>query len=88
MDFLLDLGATFSVLTEAPGPFFSQFTVWMSQTLFFQSFFQLQQGLCAIFFFFYKFLIMLESPSSLLGRDMMSKVQSSVFMNMETTLYN
>ena len=51
MDFLLDLGATFSVLTEAPGPFFSQFTVWMSQTLFFQSFFQLQQGLCAIFFF-------------------------------------
>ena len=30
---------------------------------------------------------MLESPSSLLGRDKLSKVQASVFMNMEPALF-
>ena len=36
--------------------------------------------------FSHKFLIMLESPSPLLGRDVLSKVQASVFMNMEPAL--
>ena len=36
--------------------------------------------------FSHTFLIMLESPSPLLGRDVLSKVQASVFMNMEPAL--
>ena len=34
-----------------------------------------------------EFLIMLESPSPLLGRDVLNMVQASVFMNMEPTLF-
>ena len=33
--------------------------------------------------FSHEFLIVLESPSSLLGRDILNKVHASVFMNME-----
>ena len=33
--------------------------------------------------FSHEFLIVPESPSPLLGRDILSKVQDSVFMNME-----
>ena len=33
------------------------------------------------------FLIMPESPSPLLGRDILSKVQDSIFMNMEPALF-
>ena len=36
----------------------------------------------------HEFLIMPESPSSLLGRDMLNKVQAFVFMNMEPALFN
>ena len=36
--------------------------------------------------FSHEFLIMLESPSPLLGRDILSKVHASVFMNMEPSL--
>ena len=36
--------------------------------------------------FFQEFLIVPESPSPLLGRDILSKVQASVFMNMEPAL--
>ena len=34
----------------------------------------------------HEFLILLQSPSPLLGRDILSKVQASVFMNMEPAL--
>ena len=33
-----------------------------------------------------EFLIVPDSPSTLLGRDILSKVQDSVFMNMEPAL--
>ena len=36
--------------------------------------------------FSHKFLIMAESPSPLLGRVILSKVQTSVFLNMECAL--
>ena len=36
--------------------------------------------------FSHEFLIMLESPSPLLGRDILSKIQASVFMNVEPAL--
>ena len=36
--------------------------------------------------FSHKFLIVPESPSSFLGRDILSKVQASVFINMEPSL--
>ena len=36
--------------------------------------------------FSHKFLIMPESPSPLLGRDMLSKVHASVFMNMKPSI--
>ena len=36
--------------------------------------------------FSHEFLIMPESPSPLLGRDILSKVHASVFMNMEPSL--
>ena len=36
--------------------------------------------------FAHEFLIVLESPSPLLGSDILSKIQVSVFMNMEPSL--
>ena len=36
--------------------------------------------------FSHEFLIMPESPSPILGRDILSKVSASVFMNMEPSL--
>ena len=36
--------------------------------------------------FSHEFLIVAESPSPLLGRDILSKVHASVFMNMERSL--
>ena len=36
--------------------------------------------------FSYEFLIVPESPSPLLGRDILSKVYASVFMNMDFSL--
>ena len=35
-----------------------------------------------------EFLIVPESPSPLLGKDILNKVQASVFMNMEPALFN
>ena len=36
--------------------------------------------------FSHKFLIVPESPSPLLGRDILSKIHASVFLNMEPSL--
>ena len=38
--------------------------------------------------FSHEFLIVPESPSPFLGRDILSKVQASVFMNMEPAFFN
>ena len=88
VDFLLDTGATFSVLTEAPGPLSSWSTTVMGL---------LGPAKCYYFshplscswdsvLFSHQFLIMQESPSPLLGRDILSKIQASVFMNVEPAL--
>ena len=58
-------------------------TVRTSQTLLFQSSSTLQLGLCAIFTG-----VRCQFPSPLLERDILKKVQASVFMNMEPTLLN
>ena len=58
-------------------------TVRMSQTLLFHSSFKLQLGICAVFS---RVSDRPESPSPLLGMDIVSKVQTSLFMNMEPAL--
>ena len=73
IDFLLDTEATYSVLTEAPGPLSSQSASVMGLS-----------GLAKRYYFSYslscnwdsvlfshEFLIMPESPSPLLGRDVL-----------------
>ena len=87
VDFLLDTEATFSVLTEAPDPLllihYHNGALWLSQMLLFPSSFNLQLGLCVVF---WRVLIVPESPSPFLGRNILSKVQASVFMDMKFTL--
>ena len=87
VDFLLDTGATFPVLTQAPDPLllihYHNAALWLSQMPLFPSSFQLQLRLCAVFS---RVLIVPESPSPLLGRNILSKVQASVFMYMKFTL--
>ena len=56
----------------------------MSQTLF-QSFSKMQLALCAIFTWF---LIVPVSLSPLLGRNILNKVQASVFINTEPAHFN
>ena len=88
VDFFLDTGATYSVLTEVPGPLSSQSASVMGLS-----------GRAKRYYFSYslscnwdsvlsshEFLIVPESPSPLLGRDILSKVHASVFMNMEPSL--
>ena len=88
INFLLDIGATYSVLTEAPGPlsFQSASIVGLSgqaKRYYFS---------CSLscnwdsMLFSHEFLIVPESPLPLLGRDKLSKVHASVFMNMEPSL--
>jgi len=55
-------------------------TVWMSQMVLFLSSFKLKRDSVL---FPHEFLILPESPSPLLGRDILNKVPASVFMNME-----
>ena len=78
--FVLDTGADFSVLAEACSAFLlirhCNGTVRTSPTLLFQSPFKLRLGLCC---FSHESLIVLHSPSPLLGRNILSKVQASCF---------
>ena len=89
INFLLDTRATYSMLTEAPGPISSWSTSitglsgWAKRYNFSYS---LSCNWDSVLFS-HKFLIMPESPSPLLGRDILSKVHASVFMNMEPSLY-
>ena len=88
VEVLLDTVATFSVLTEAPGPLSSWSTTVTGQS---------EETKCYYFsyplscnwdsvLFSNEFLTMPESPSPLLRRDILSKDQASVFRNMEPAL--
>ena len=84
VDFLLNTGATYSVLTEAPGPLSSQSTSVMGLSGQTKRYYVSCDWDSVLFS--HKFLITPESPSPLLGRDILSKVHASVFMNMEPSL--
>ena len=88
INFLLDTGATYSMLTEAPGPLSSESASIMrlsgrAKTYYFSVSVSCDWDLVL---FLHEFLIVPESPSHLLGRDILSKVHASVFMNMEPSL--
>ena len=83
VDFLLDTGATYSVLTEAPGPLSSRSASLMGLS-----------GRAKRYYFSYSLSCNWDSvlfsheflPQPLLGRDILSKAHVSVFMNMEPSL--
>ena len=88
IDFLLDIGATYSVLTEAPGPLSSRSASVMALSGRAKKYYFSYSLSCNwdSVLFSHEFLILPESPSPLLGRDILSKVHASVFMNMEPCL--
>ena len=89
VNFLLDPGATYSVLTEAPGPLSSRSAASVmglsgrAKRYYFS--YSLSCNWDSVLFS-HEFLIVPESPSPLLGIDILSKVHASVFMNMEPSL--
>ena len=89
VDFLLDTGGTFSVLTKAPGPLSFWSTTLMGLSGWAKCYYFSHPLSCswdsAIFL---KFLIMPGSPLHLLGRDILNKVQPYVFINKEHSLFN
>ena len=88
VDFLLDTGATFSVLTEAPGPLSSQSASVVGLSgLAKRYYFSCSLSYnCNSVLFSHEFLIVSVSLSLLLGKDILSTVHHSVFMNMEPSL--
>ena len=84
VNFLLDTGANFSVLTEAPGLLSFQSTTIMGLSGQAKYYFSHPLG-CNLdsVLFSPEFPFALESPSPFLGRDTLSKVQASVFINVE-----
>ena len=88
VDFLLDTGATYSVLTEAPGPLSSPSTSIMGLSGWAKRYYFSFSVSCDwhSVLFSHEFLIVPESPSPLLGRDILNKVHASVFMDMEPSL--
>ena len=76
------------MLTEDPGPLYSQSASVMGLSgrakRWYFSYSLSCNWDCVLFS--HKFLIMPESPSPLLGRDILTKVHASVFMNMEPSL--
>ena len=87
-DFLLDTGAAYSVFTEAPGPLSSRSASVMGLSGRAKRYYFSYSLSCNwdSVLFSHEFLIVPESPSPLLGRDILSKVHASVFMNMEPFL--
>ena len=84
IDFLLDTGAAFSVLLN-PGPPSNKCATIRGisgkpVTKFFTQPLSCNWG---SIFFSHAFLIVLESPTPLLGRDTLSKVNASIHMTME-----
>ena len=88
VNFLLDSGATYSMLTEAPGPLSSQSASVMGLSGRAERYYFIVSVSCNWnpVLFSHKFPIEPESPSPLLGRDILSKVHVFVFMNMEPSL--
>ena len=88
VNFLLDTGANYSVLTEAPGPLSSGSASVMGLSGRAKRYYFSYSLSCNwdSVLFSHEFLIVPESPSPLLGRDILSKVHASVFMNMEPSL--
>ena len=84
VNFLLDTGANFSVLTEAPGLLSFQSTTIMGLSGQAKYYFSHPLG-CNLdsVLFSPEFPFVLESPAPFLGRDTLSKVQASVFINVE-----
>ena len=75
--FILDTGATFSVLTEAPGLLSSRSITIMRLSGWAKHYYFSHPLSCnwGSVLFSQEFLIVAESPSPLLGRDILSKVQ-------------
>ena len=88
INFLLDIGATYSVLTEAPGPLSFQSASIMGLSGQAKRYYFSCSLSCNwdSMLFSHEFLIVPESPLPLLERDKLSKVHASVFMNMEPSL--
>ena len=80
--------ATYSVLTEAPGPLPSRSTSIRGLSGRAKGYY-FSYSLCCNWdsvLFSHEFLIVPESPSPLLGRNILNKVHASVFINMEPSL--
>ena len=88
--FPLETQGTSSLLTEAPGPLSSRSTTIMGLSGQAKGCNFSHPLSCNWEFvkFSHKFLIMPESFSLLVGRDILKKVQASVFTNMEPILFN
>ena len=76
------------MLTEAPGPLSSLSTSIMRLSGQAKRYYFIVSVSCdwALALFSHKFPVVPESPSLLLGRDILSKVHAFVFMNMEPSL--
>ena len=85
IDFLLDMGATFSVLLSNPGrPSNKSATIHgISGKLVTKFFTQPLRCDWESIFFSHAFLIVPESPTPLLGRDILSKVKASIYRAVE-----
>ena len=76
------------MLTEAPGPLSSGSASVMGLSGRAKTYYSSVSVICDwdSVLFLHEFLIVPESPSPLLGRDILSKVHASVFINMEPSL--
>ena len=88
IDFLLDTGATYSVLPEAPEPLLPQSNFMMGlsgQAKLYYFSCPLRCNWDSVLFS-QEFQIMPESPSPLLGRDILNNVCASVYINIEPSI--
>ena len=85
VNFLLDMGAIFSILLSNPGPPANKAATisGISGKLVTKFFTQPLSCDWESVFFSHAFLIVPESPTPLLGRDILSKVNASIHMTME-----
>ena len=82
VNFLLDTAATFSVLAEAPGPLSSWSTTIMGLSRRVNCYYFSHPLSCN----WDSVLFSRVSPSLLLGKDILNKVQASIFINMDPAL--
>ena len=86
VNFLLDTGATFSALFSNPGPPTESATIHgICGKPITKFFIQLLSCKWDSIIFSHAFLIIQESPTPILGRDILSKMQISIHMEMEPT---